>query len=496
MSTIPFSVVSNVIPSVLSASGAAVDLNGLILTQNPLFPSGQIEQFSSAAAVGAYCGQNSTEYTMAQIYFNGFKNCSALPGNLMFAFYPETAAAGFLRSASLAALTLTQLQALSGTLIITVAGTQFTSSTITLSGAASFSAAATTIQAAFTSPTFTVTFNSTTNAFIFTTTVTGATATITYCTGTLAAGLSLTAATGAVLSQGVALGVPATFMNSILQLNQNWACFGTAWQSVQSEQLAFGAWAAANQPRYLYVMQDMDVNITGTANSTEVVTYQMNQLSTIGVLPIYGNTTHVAFAMGWAASLNFNKLNGRTTLAFQSQSGLAPTVTTLQQYTNAISNGYNVYGIFGSNNPANNQNWMAPGSVLGNWLWADSYVNQIWLNANLQLANVNLMTSVGQIPYNTQGNSLVYNAGLTPINAALNFGAINTGVALNASQISQIKVVLGFDPSASLYQQGFYYYIGVASAQVRAARGSPPCTLYYCDGGSIQQITLASISVQ
>jgi hypothetical protein len=34
-----------------------------------------------------------------------------------------------------------------------------------------------------------------------------------------------------------------------------------------------------------------------------------------------------------------------------------------------------------------------------------------------------------------------------------------------------------------------------APPEVRAARGSPPCTLWYMDGQSIQRINLASIEL-
>jgi hypothetical protein len=150
MSTIPFSQVVNVVPSVLSAGGIAVDLNGLVLTQNTSAPYGTILQFANAAGVQQYFGANSTEAAIANVYFNGYNGGTQLPGSLLMTRYPETAIAGWLRSASLATMTLGQLQALTGTLSITVAGTVKTSGTINLTGATSFSNAATIIQAAFT----------------------------------------------------------------------------------------------------------------------------------------------------------------------------------------------------------------------------------------------------------------------------------------------------------------------------------------------------------
>lgn len=496
MSTIPFSEVVNVVPGVLAANGQGVDLNGLILTQNSLAPYGSLLTFSTAAGVQAYFGASSTEAAIADIYFAGYTNCTKLPGELYFSRYPEAAIAGWLMSGSLSSMTLGQLQALTGTLTITVAGVAKTSGTINLSGATSFSNAATIIQSAFTSPGFAVTYNSTTSAFVFTTTAAGVAETMSYAaTGTLATALLLTQATGATLSQGADAGTPADFMANILTINQNWATFMTAWESVISEKEAFAMWSNSVQPRYLYVCQDSDVNILN-ASSTSTFGDWVQTQQVIGTLPIYGNYTHAAFVCGYAASLDFTRLNGRSTLCFKAQSGLTPMVTNSTQYAAVLANGYNSYGAWGSNNPANNQNWFFPGSVSGKWLWADTYLNQIWLNANLQVAMVNLLTQVGAIPYNSAGYSLIYAACLDPINAAINFGAIRAGIQLSSAQAAEIQLALGVNAAPTITAQGFYLQIQPASAQTRAARQSPSMTLYYQDGEAVQQLVLASIAIQ
>jgi len=498
MSTIPFSQVVNVVPSVLSAGGIAVDLNGLMLTQNAYAPAGTILTFANANDVATYFGAGSIETTLANIYFNGYSIGTQLPGSLLIANYPEVATAGWLRGGSLAALTLGQLQALgTGTLSLTIAGVTETSGTINLASATSFSNAATIIQGAFTTPNFTVTFDSQHSAFIFTTNATGATQTITYATtDALATGLALTQATGAVLSQGQAVATPATYMTSIINQNQNWATFFTTWElATIAEKEAFASWSNSVAPRYLFICQDSDVNILNAAATNTFGDWlQTNQI--VGTLPIYGNNTHSAFAASWAASLDFNRLNGRATLDFKEQSGLIPSVTTASNYAAVVANGYNAYGAYGSNNPANNANWFTPGSVSGKWLWADTYVNQIWLNAQLQLALVTLLQSVSSIPYNAQGYSLINAACLDPINAAINFGAIRKGVPLSNAQAAEIQYALGFNAAPQIQSQGYVLYIAPATAQTRAARQSPEITLYYQDGESVQQITLASIVIQ
>lgn len=494
--TIPFNQTVSIVPSVLSAAGSAVDLNGMLLSQNSLAPYGQVLPFASALAVSNYFGATSTEATMANIYFNGYTGCTKTAGLLNIARYPEVAISGFLRSASLASMTLTQLKALSGTLILTVGGTLFTSSSINLTAATSFSNAATLIQAGFTAPTFTVTYDSTSSAFIFTVTATGAASTITYATGTLSTGLSLTAATGAVLSQGAAIGVPATFLDMILGINRNWATLFTTWESVVLEKQAFASWVNAQGKMFIYAAQDSDINAT-IANTTTTFGSWLQTTKPEGTIVDYASDgTGVALIAAWAASLDFTRLNGRTTLCFRTQSGLTPMVTDGNLAAILAANGYNFYGQNGSSNPNNNQNWLSNGSISGKFLWADSYANQIWLNANLQLSIVNLLTSIGSIPYNSAGYSLIRAACLDPINAALNFGAIRIGVTLSDSQKAQMQSALGVDASTSLFANGFYLQINDAAPATRIARGSPPCTLYYTDGQSIQKINLASIEIQ
>nr|WP_176213862.1 DUF3383 family protein [Salmonella enterica] len=43
---------------------------------------------------------------------------------------------------------------------------------------------------------------------------------------------------------------------------------------------------------------------------------------------------------------------------------------------------------------------------------------------------------------------------------------------------------------------GYYLYIGDMLPSLRATRSSPSCTLWYCDGGSIQKLVIASTEVQ
>lgn len=494
---VSYSQIVNVIPGVLPAGGNALDLTGLFLTQNSSAPTGQVLRFPNQSSVASYFGSGSDEAKYATNYFNSYDNSFSKPGALLFARYPLAAIAGFLRGGSLASISLTVLKTYSGVLTLTVGGTAFTSSTINLTAATSFSNAATIIQAAFTSPTFAVTYDSNFNAFVFTSNASGAAATMTFASGTLSANLLLTSATGATVSNGADAAVASTFLDSIVSITNNWVSFGTIWEATATDKQGFATWTNSKNNRYLYASQDSDPNAL-VANTTSTFAYWMNQNQISGVAAIAGTTVtaaHAAFVMGYAASLNFDRANGRTTLFGRTQAGLAPTVTTDTQYSNALANGYLVYAGFSADNPANNANLASNGTVSGKFLWLDTYVNQIWLNANIQQSIVQGFQSYNSLPYNAKGYGYVRTLIQQVAQQAVNFGAIQTGVKPSPAQISQMTAVLNLDPSNALYRSGYYIQVSDPGAVARQARKSPIVTLYYMDGGSIQQVTMSSIAV-
>jgi hypothetical protein len=496
MSTIPFSTVADILPGVLSAGGNALDLNAVVLTESIYAPQNEILAFQNSPDAAAYFGEASIEAAIAAGYFQGPDNKTATPGALYFLGYAENAVPGWLLGAT-TGLTLAELQALAGTLIINVGGTQFTSSEINLSAVGSFSAAAAAILAAFTAPSFTVVYDALHQAFLITSAATGAAASITYCTGTLADGLGLDAASGGTLSQGANAATPAGQMNTLISMFQNFASFLTAFASMQAEQQAFARWSASQSPRYAYLSWNA-VAADDVPNNPNSFGGFLQSTGASGTLPVYGTALHAAFVAGYAASLNFNQQGGRRNLCFESQAGLATSVEDSTTYANVTSNGYNVYGAFGSNNPANNAEWMTPGSVAGPFKWADTYFNQIWLNAQLQLGIVTGFRSVGQIPYNSDGDALLSGFCAPAIGAAKNFGAIRTGVTLSPSQIQQVIDLVGSDVSGTITAQGYYLFTDAANtpANVREARQTPPAILLYQDGESVQSITMPSIVIQ
>lgn len=346
-----------------------------------------------------------------------------------------------------------------------------------------------------------VTFDSVSGAFVITSGAQGLESTIAFATGPTSTTLLLTTATGAVISQGADPMTPGAFMNEVVAITTNWATFFTAFDPDfgvpgGAQKLLFSEWTG-QQPdlNYAFITWDTDPNPTITVPATGSYGYALQQGDFNGTYLLYQptDTLKQCFIAGAAASINFNQTNGRITFAFRSQSGLVADVTNATVAQNLISNGYNFYGAYAT--AAQNFVFNYPGSISGIFLWMDSYINQIWLNAQLQVALMELLTAVGSIPYNPAGFALIDAACAGPIAAALNFGAMRAGVTLSPLEQAEVNSQAGVNIANTLNQRGWYLQVTDPGVAVREARGSPNCTLWYMDGQSVQKITLNSIDV-
>lgn len=582
MNSIPASQLVNVVPGVLGAGGNPLSLNSLFLTENAAVPIDAdvgylVLSFPTLEAVQDFFGPSSDEANVAAIYFSGFNNATTLPGLLYFARFNDTAVGAYLRGGSMAGVTLAQLQAFSGTLVVSIDGRVVTTPSINLASATSFSNAAALIQAGLqtagtvfsgtgtiddgaggagntltissvasgtlhlgdivnggVSPaaitafltgtggigTYTVggaaqdfnpggaltvttaataAYDSQRAAFTINSSTTGVDSTLdSFATGTLAANLKLQAAQGAVLSQGAAIATPAVVLADVVNQTQNWALFMTLEEYDTATKVLFADWANTSNQRYAFVGWDTEVAPTqGAAPAAFApLTESYNgRIAVWGLTGVTGARAKAAFICGLTAAINFDETNGRVTYAYKSQSGLTPDVTDAVVANNLLENGYNFYGSYAT---ANDQfQFLQNGQISGAWNWIDPYVNQIKLNSDLQLAFITLLNQVKSIPYVTRGYDMLRAAALGPINAALNFGSIVAGVTLSASQRVQVNTAANSPNVADVLQsRGWYLQILDADPVIRGQRGSPPMTLWYTDGGSIQKINLASIDVQ
>jgi hypothetical protein len=585
MSTIPVNTLISVTPSVLQASGQALALNGLILSEYAYLPFGAPVSFPTYASVAAYFGATSLEAEMAQVYFSGFTTATMLPTALLFSRYPVSPIAAFIIGGTQASLTtLANLNAIKGSLTLTIDGTVYTSSadvSTVFATATSPSSAASSLTSLFTFTSgatgTTITWSSQYNAFVVTTPTGTGLNTVAYASGsattasassggtcTLTAGspgvmtlvsaptsgtitlgstlsatgvtgsvvisalasgvlntpgstytltggttsleattisfstsgipIALSQATGATLSQGSANVDPVTFMDTLQNYNSDWAAFTSAFEPSLTLKEGFAQWVNGTDLEFLYVCYDTD--ITATENPSNFIGFgnYLTVNETNGVCVVYKDPLVAAFVLGMAASTNYNAINGRISYAYRTGSGITPSVTDAISAANLITNGYNYYGAYAT--AAQPYNIFYNGQVSGEFNWVDSYVNQIWLNSNLQLALITLFTSANSLPYNNIGYGLIKAACQSILTQAVSNGVISKGVSLSSTQAALVNSQAGTNIANTLYSAGYYLQILDATATSRGNRTTPPCTLWYMDGGSINTLTLASIDIE
>lgn len=147
MTTIPASQLVAVNPNVLSVGGNALTLNGVLLSNNPRIPLGEVLSFpNDGKSVSDYFGPGAVETALAANYFAGYDNSPQKPNTILFVRPTLCSQPAFLQGGVVGQLTLAQLQAISGTLTATIDGYAVSASGVNLSAASSFSAAATIIQ--------------------------------------------------------------------------------------------------------------------------------------------------------------------------------------------------------------------------------------------------------------------------------------------------------------------------------------------------------------
>ena len=393
-------------------------------------------------------------------------------------------------------LWLAELKTHTGTLIVTTASTH-TSTTIDLSTATDFANAASLMLAAFTTPDFTITYDQQRQRYLVDTIATGVTAEITAITGTLADVVGLSAAAGASLqAQGTA--ADATIGDAINRLLQGYTNFGTLttdWEPSLTDRLALAQWNSGENYQFIYVAYDTDAAST-VVNNAASFGAQVFAAPYQGTLPVYGGAAQAGAMMGWAASVNYNLPNGRTNLAErQFNAGTPATATDLATANALLSNNYTYIGAYA--NQANNYTIAFDGKMSGAFLWADTYLNQIYLNRELQRANFETMLAYRSIPYNQDGYTALYNGSLPVAEAAKTSGIIRAGVTLTSSQKLQVDTAAGRTVSDTLQTVGWYLLVTDPAnpGQARQNRTSPFMAFWYCDGGSVQRINLSSTAV-
>lgn len=486
--SIPASNIAAVYPAVLTAGGNPLGLNTNLISNTALYPA---FEYFSADAVGETHGYDSNEYNFARIYFNGYEGASTRPNSLFVTQYTNEDLPAYLIGASVKSIPLTTLKTFTGELTVVIDGVS-TTATVDLAAATSFSNAAQIIQTALTDKAD-VLFKSEMNAFVIMSKTKGASSTISFATGDFADQIKISQEQGATQVNGVVADTAQSLIARMTSYSSNFATVTYADDFLDEDfKKALAKELDTIKGRFWFVSYGLDPAAIITNNSASFGAWlEENEVS--GTTPIYGEMRHAALACGYAASVNYEDLNGRTTLAYRSQSGIDATVTDEQTAMALESNGYSYYGAWAT---ANDRFVMfGNGQVSGDFKWVDNYLFQIFLNSQFQLALVNMLRT-SNIPYNRDGIETVRAWLQTPIDQGINFGGIRAGVELDSGQKNEIDRLVNYNASNQLFTRGWVLSITLPSAQTRVNRKSFLIKFFYTDGSSLQRIEMTSTNVQ
>lgn len=489
--TIPASELVDLQPRTLGGGLAGIELNGLLLSNSADLPANMVYPFGSPDAASNYFGAESAEASLANGYFLADDNKQKSPTTLYFYRYTGEAAAGWLRGARVSA-DVSAFQAITdGALNLVIDGSPVALAEINLSSATSYSAVAEAIQAKMTGGA-TVVYNSNFGAFVITSGSTGANSSVVAgAEGTdLSALMNLTETDGAISSAGSHAQTLTEAMQAAIKSSQNWVTFMPVFQETDEQKQELADWCNSKGTRFAYIANETNGNAL-VPNNTACFAQKVKDY--YGIFSAYNTKAFCALAMGYAASMDLERTNGRKAFAYRSQAGLAYTVDDAEDARALLGNGYNFYGSYAT--AAEEFTLAQNGQISGNAKWFDTYLGQIWLKARMQAAWLTVLMNANVLPFNVDGYSVIYAGSIGTINAGLNAGLIVPGVTLSAEQISQVNREAGLDISEALYTQGWYLQIPDANTAARIARGPLRPNFWYCDGGSIQTIQGTSTTI-
>ena len=214
-------------------------LGGLVISINPLVPTGVFLNFTSAAAVGTYFGTASGEYARAAYYFSFISKNTTQPQVLSFWYWNQDAATGSLIYGAQGSYSLSTFTAITtGDFTLTLGGYTDHLTGINLSSDGSLTAVAASIQAAIRAisaggsawTAATVTWDSTTGQFNLVSGATGTdTVAVTAGVTTDLAGplgwLPSAVAVPVILSNGTAAQTLTANLNQLITINNNFGSF-------------------------------------------------------------------------------------------------------------------------------------------------------------------------------------------------------------------------------------------------------------------------------
>lgn len=451
---------------------ATRNLGALIITGNPLVPTGSIVSFNTAAAVGTYFGVSSEEYLRAEFYFGFISKNITQPNQISFWNWNNDAATGSLIYGNQAVYALGSFTPITtGDFTLTMAGATQHITGINLSSAGSLAAVAADIQTAVRAANgawtaATVTYNATPTQgglpqFDLTSGATGTDViSVTAGVTTDVAG-PLGWLTGAILSNGTAAQLIAANLNSLINLTNNFGsfCFTTALAPTLTTIEAAATWNNSLTPNNQFIFSISVTAANATAWSAALLATGGCALNLVS--PLAGAYTEMEPMMILGAT-NYSARNSVQNYMFQ-QFADTPSVTTAANQ--ALYDGLDI-NYYGNTQTAGQilnfyqRGVMMGASVATNPTDMGVYANEIWLKDAIGAALMTLLLSLAEVPANLTGQSQITSTVQNIINQALFNGTISVGKKLTNVQQLYITQATG-SPTAwqQVQNQGYWFNV-------------------------------------
>lgn len=440
--------------NIISAVGggsivAQRDLIGRVFTTNDLVPAGQIIEFSGGLvggleSVGDFFGITSAEYEFAQKYFQVGKKGTA-PQKISFARYVNTATSAYLYGKT--GIRLADLQAITtGTLNITVNGTEKAYRGINFSSATSFAGVAEILTTAITGDGLVATYE-TNGRFKIATVSTGDGQELSQATGTVAEALGLT---NGVLSSGSDAKTALECVVDSTGLSNNFLslCFiGNVLSNSDIEAIA--EWTSSQNVNYMFSVKvgESDAEaIQGRVSSYDGVALTLDVYDAEGEF----------MPMSRIAAVDYTRPNAAISMFYQQFTGVEPSVNTTADARKYDALRINYYGetAKGGTTFAFYQDGVLQGSITDMGV----YANEAWLKDSFVTNILNLRLAVDTLPATNVGVGMVLNAMMDTVNLSLYNGVTMPGKTLDSTQKAYITQITG-DPDAWMSVQGSGYYL-------------------------------------
>ncbi len=485
--------------SITSKQGgqAAVSRKDLILrvfTDNELFPTETVLEFTSADNVKLFAGATSKEAKIADAYFGWISKQTNKAKKISFMRYAKDATSPYIRSVS-SLISLAEWKSITdGSMLVSIGGVSYELKNLSFADVTSYSDVAEVIQDAVNDNTdagtlwtaATVTFNSAMASFVLSGGEKGL-CMISYAQpaaeGTdISALIGWTASQNAVLSNGTDASDVANVLNTSIDISNNFASFAFLSELSLADIEDAGAFCDNQNNEYMFVF---DVNGTNYVDAITVAEKHngmcANYTEQQTDLPAYLMPATIL------ATTNYDKVNGSVNYMYQQFPNQQASVDTdvLAEMLDALKINYN-----GQTQKSGIRLEFYQDGYLADGTDIAVFANEIWLKDAMKTSILNLLIALDKLPANTDGVSLLEGVLQDVASEAKTNGTISVGKDLTVEQKAFITQFTGDDAAwQTVYLNGYILVVDLAQETVNGkTKYIAEYSLLYSKDDSIRKV--------